>query len=312
MKNTILLLLLLIMVSVNSQTNKTIETGIYKSKEKGQDFVFKINEDKTYEMVLFYGNYIVEKDTIRFKSLSKNQGSFLVKPSVENLNEDLLKIKFNDESISYYLSSIFLGTQTDESSEIIYKPLSEFVKLDDNGLQTKKDILINKTKYLYLVETKTEGVEVSKFEISKELSEIEIEYNPYSIKNIELKGYIDPKTNQLAITDGKVPMLFTFENEKNLPEKQKEIEPKEVKIDKDFLKKYRPEPNVTEETILSEYKFKYISNKTFEEALKSIKSTPNKLLIVVFNLNDKNNNTDFDAFINSNEAAVSSYMYDKV
>lgn len=297
-----------------------IKTGTYKSSSKNGDILLRINEDKTYEMSFFYGEYAVSKDTILFNSNKINSSVFSVKSIQDAPKSSALKLKFSDSQIAYYSTSIFLGTQETETSEIQYKRLSEFVVMNPTTYEYPKDfsVELTKGKYLYLVDAKNDEASVSKFEISENANEVSVEYDAYSYANLKLKGFIDGTTGQLAISDGKTPLLFSFEKYDEPKKVTDEINPVQVIDEKNWQKihGFIDEAEATyvdsayPESNKPPYVFKYTIEKNYKDALKATEKTPTKLLVVAFDLKNKNSKTEFDAFVKSNEESLSSYMYD--
>lgn len=297
-----------------------IKSGVYKSSSKNGDILLKINEDKTYEMSFFYGEYTVSKDTILFNSNKINSSVFSVKSIPNVAKSSTLKLKFSDSQIAYYSTSIFLGTQETETSEIQYKRLSEFVVMNPTTYEYPKDfsVELTKGKYLYLVDAKNEEASVSKFEISENTNEVSVEYDAYSYANLKLKGFIDGTTGQLAISDGKTPLLFSFEKYDESKKVTDEINPVQVIDEKNWQKTHGfiDEAEATyvdsayPESNKPPYVFKYTIDKNYKDALKATEKTPIKLLVVAFDLKNKNAKTEFDTFVKTNEESLSSYMYD--
>ena len=297
-----------------------IKTGTYKSSSKNGDILLRINEDKTYEMSFFYGEYTVSKDTIVFNSNKINASVFSVKSIPDVPKSSALKLKFSDSQIAYYSTSIFIGTQETETSEIQYKRLSEFVVMNPTTYEYPKDfsVELTKGKYLYLVDAKNDEASVSKFEISENTNEVSVEYDAYSYSNLKLKGFIDGTTGQLAISDGKTPLLFSFEKYDEPKKVTDEINPVQVIDEKNWQKihGFIDEAEATyvdsayPESNKPPYVFKYTIEKNYKDALKATEKTPTKLLVVAFDLKNKNAKTEFDTFVKSNQESLSSYMYD--
>ena len=297
-----------------------IKTGTYKSSSKNGDILLKINEDKTYEMSFFYGEYAITKDTILFNSNKINASVFSVKSIPDVPKSSALKLKFSNSQIAYYSTSIFIGTQETETSEIQYKRLSEFVVMNPTTYEYPKDfsVELTKGKYLYLVDAKNDEASVSKFEISENTNEVSVEYDAYSYSNLKLKGFIDGTTGQLAISDGKTPLLFSFEKYDEPKKVTDEINPVQVIDEKNWQKihGFIDEAEATyvdsayPESNKPPYVFKYTVEKNYKDALKATEKTPTKLLVVAFDLKNKNVKTEFDTFVKSNQESLSSYMYD--
>ena len=297
-----------------------IKSGVYKSSSKNGDILLKINEDKTYEMSFFYGEYTVSKDTILFNSNKINSSVFSVKSIPNAAKSSTLKLKFSDSQVAYYSTSIFLGTQETETSEIQYKRLSEFVVMNPTTYEYPKDFSVElaKGKYLYLVDSKNDEASVCKFEVSENTNEVSVEYDAYSYANLKLKGFIDDTTGQLAISDGKTPLLFSFEKFDEPNKVTDEINPVQVTDEKNW-KKIHGFIDEVEATYVDSaypesnkppYVFKHTIDKNYKDALKTIEKTPTKLLVVAFDLKNKNAKTEFDTFVKTNEESLSSYMYD--
>lgn len=290
-----------------------IKPGVYKSVSRNQDGVLKINEDKTYEVSFFYGNYSIAQDTIHFNSDKINSSSFSVKKNSDAPKSTNLKLKFRDSQSAYYSTSIFVGIQETESSELVYKKLSDYVQMNPTTYEYPKDFTVEleKGKYLYLIDLKNEAATISKFQIPEDTNEVLVDYEYYSFSNMKLKGFIDKETGQLAISEGKTPLLFSFNKQDESVLTSDQLNPIEVKEEKNWLALHgfidEAEASYANNPY---YVFKHSIEKNYKEALNATAKKPEKLLIVAFDLKNKNAQKDFDAFLKTNEESLSIYMYD--
>jgi hypothetical protein len=319
MKKIILLLSFLPIFVAQSQvtTSKfqkgTFEPGTYISQIKGQNIKLVLNPDKTYDMSFFFGEYLVKNDTLKFKNFATNSQKFVIKPNPKAAYSSTLKLKLNYD-LSYYYTEIYIGTQTDENRKVSYKPLKDFFNPANEDL-TQQTIDVEKSKFIYIVDSKYNNTTIFKFRIPEDINEAELEYNPYTNSETELYGYID-SSNQFTISDGKTPILFNFEKEDKSKFKIKtDYEPIDVKTDKNWLK----ENGFYEEAIDAvaaasdsykpPYVFKHKISSSLSNALSEIKKTPTKFLIVVYDPKNKNGKTEFQDFVKTSEEAITSYMY---
>lgn len=297
-----------------------VKTGVYKSTSKGADILLKINEDKTYEMSFFYGKYAISKDTILFNSDKIKSSNFNIRVNPQAPKSSTLKLKFNDSQIGYYATTIYVGTQETETSQVQYKKLSDYIVMNPTTFEYPKEfsVELERGKYIYFVDTKNEVTDVSKFKVTEETNEILVGYDAYSFSNIKLKGFIDQTTGQLAISDGKTPLLFSFDIQGESKKEVDELYPIEVKEEKNWLKIHgfvdESETNYIDsaypENNKPPYVFKHNIEKSYKEALKTTEKSPTKILVIAFDLKNKNAKTEFDSFVKSNEESLSTYMYE--
>ena len=96
-------------------------------------------------------------------------------------------------------------------------------------------IEIDRVKYLYLVENKDGAIATSsKYEIEKSVSGLQIIYNPYTLSGFKLKGFITDD-EELVISDGKSPIAFELNAEKNEKLNATILKPIYTKEDLDFV-----------------------------------------------------------------------------
>ncbi len=321
MKNILLLLSLIQILTAQSQVNTsksknkkdTFEPGVYTSNAKGQNIKLTINLDKTYDMSFFFGNYEVKNDTVYFKNDFQNSQKFVVKPVDNAPYSSTLKLKLNYDLSYYYSTEIYIGTQSDENRKVSYKLLKDYFKESNTDL-TQQNIEVEKSKYLYIVDSKYNTSTVFKFQIPESVHEAEIEYNPYTNSETKLSGYIDSISNKFVISDGKTPILFDFQkSDAAIPKIKTDLQAIDVKIDNNWSKEngfldYSVDQTV-ESTYAPPYVFRHKMTTSLSSACAEIKKTLNKFLIVVYDPKNKNAKTEFDTFIKTSEESISSYMY---
>lgn len=320
MKKAILFLLFFQILLVNSQVTSSqsqlkksnFEPGVYTSNAKGQNIKLTINHDKTYDMSFFFGKYDVKNDTIYFNNFSSSQ-KFIVKPIKDAPFSSTIKLKLNYDLSYYYSTQVYIGTQSDDNRAVTFKPVKDYFS-EDNSDVTQQNIIVEKSKYLYLVDAKYDQTTVFKFQIPDNVHEAELEYNLYTNSETKLSGYIDSKTNEFVISDGKTPILFDFiKEDSGTPKIKNDILAIEVKDEKNWLKANGFENDQATEESVEAYKPPYVfthkRTTSLSNSLSEIKKTPTKFLVVVYDSKNKNNKTEYDAFIKESEEAISSYMY---
>lgn len=294
----------------------SLQPGNYKAKASGQKILLKVEENNKYEMSFFYGNYSVANDTITFNNEMWKKSSFELKNKVDAPKSSDLKVQFNNVYMRYYLSKIYIGTQKNESTPPEFKSLQSF--FGDNDIErsdTVYTISLDKPKFLYLVEVESKKKNrISKYQIKEDNNLLTIDYIPSSLAKMELTGYFDKETNKLTITDGRTPVLFTFEKDTDAEEVVDGIlNPIETKLEQDWLKtngfKEETEEAYFGQEATTEYKFKHNRFKSFEEARLKAAKEENKFLVLVYD-KSKEGKTFFDNFLKANENNLSSAMYE--
>ena len=312
----ILFLILLTTNAIISQTIKIIP-GVYKSEKKGQNVTLRVNEDNSFGFEFMSGKLETVKDTVYFKDDRLKIDKFTLEPIENHSNSDVNIFVFNDKNLDYALKYLFIGTQKNNRGAIIYKRLTDYSKNSDKTDAYPENITLSlpKTNFVYIVDSYYDVTTVSKFAINQNQNNYKVNYDPYNSNQLLLKGYIDPLTKELAISEGRDQIFFSFVNENDLPKKDIIIKPLSELKESNWTKKngFSTELDVyadkSDSLSQGNYKFKYKIEKNFSAAVKETAKTPKKNLIVVYNPSSKNNQKDFDAFIKENQTKLSDYMY---
>jgi hypothetical protein len=315
-----LLFLLLPLCGVFAQT-KEIKPGIYQSNTMGTDFIMRLNEDKSYELIFLHGNYTQEADTLKLDINKKQEGDFAVKPVKRDKSTTSLTITFPNTISRYMLSGLFIGLQHNDSRPPEYKSIRDLIKTDgeedgDFGRGEPISFKVDKSKYIYLAnyrnyfsgKHKDQPTVISKVEIPEDVSEVAVEYDYNKMADLDFRLYKDEK-DQLVMTEGKSPITFVFTEKDGVGKDDEKLAVQVIK-DTDFAKNaglIADTDELVEETIDEEvpsYNFKYTIDKTFAEAQKTAAKSKNKFLIVAFDYENKNGQADFDKFIKRTETQV--------
>jgi len=305
--------MLLITFCLQAQGLK-IETGVYKGSSQGQEIMLKLNEDKTFEMTFFYGNYTIENDSIYFKSDAYDASKFELKPIADAVYSSSIKLRFGNGMDGYDASSILIGTQKNQNTQISYQRLSEFMDAEAYGATPKQLVIdVPRCQFLYLVSLNyDQDTSIAKYEIGEDVNMLAVEYNPYSIRDVKLIGYIDEDSQKLSITDAKKAVFFTIEKDNGWPKNDNTLNALSVTEEKDWAKNNGFE--LENETVYSytdyTYDFKHVVDHSYEAALKTVQNSLSKFLVVAFDQQNTKKQEDFHKFITSSEEVISSYMYD--
>lgn len=298
--------------------NKKIEKGSYISTRKGQTFKLNFLENNQFELTALFGEYELEKDTLRLKSLKGNESSFLVTYPSGTPTSDKIKVKLKGFSAGYYDSSLYIGTQ-DGAFPVKYKRVLELATPDSLAIETDElTFEIDRSEYFYLVEEKTgEESSLSKYRLPKSVSEIKIEYQPNPFTDIKLKGYFKEGSNELVVSDeaGTSPLVFYPANQ-IINKKDTGVLPLEIKKESSFT---YPEKKATGSATdyaaevnpaVAMPKFKFHIENNLKEALRTTRKTPAKYLVVYYDPNNKKAQADFDKFIQDQQVELEYYFYD--
>lgn len=316
MKRVFIALLSTIVLQGYSQV---LEPGVYKANAKGQQLTLRIFDDNKYEMAVFQGRYVAEKDTITFLNRDSNTSAFRIKVNKDAPFSSTLKIKFKVQSLMYASRNIYIGTQKEENAVVEYKPLMDFVKKRAYGYADRqKDfkIDVDKAKYLYFVDANRNATAaVSKFQLDPNDNEIEIDYDGSTLQSIELKGIINPETKKITVMEGNSGRdILEFEKDNGKTDTVAGVKPLSVTTEKNwkkshgFIEEYEFDSSYLEKRAKSNYNFKHAVIKTYSEGIKSLAKTPEKFLVVVVD-EGKEAQKRFSEFLKSNEEATSQAMY---
>ena len=309
-------MLSLTVITSFAQTN-TLKPGNYKANASGQKILLKVGENNQYEMAFLYGQYSMVNDTVVFNNQLRNESSFDLKNKLDAPQSSDLKLQFKTSSFQYVAEKIYIGVQKNDSTPPEYKSLLDYV--DKNNFNRTDSIFtlsVDKPKYLYLVDVrKRKDALTSKYQINETMNLLEVDYTKSELGGLELKGYFDKNSNKLKITDGRNPILFSFEPENETAAKdQNLLVVVENKDEKNWLVNNGFATASDEayfgDNISSEYKFKHNRFKTYEEARLKAAKDKDKFLVLVYD-KSKEGKTFFDNFLKANENNLSNIMYDE-
>jgi hypothetical protein len=301
-----------------SQT-KGIQKGTYLSANKGEKIKLNLLENNKYELVFYSGDYEIKGDSLLFTQKVKSENAFDVAFATDKKAQKI-KIKFLEPS--YY--SFYIGTQN-SNDPVQYQKINDIrTKVDPDFVQTNLEFEIDKADYLYLVYEDYNGEsKLSKFALTKDVSEVTINYELAALGNLKLAGFFDQKTNELRISEqkGKNPLVFL--NEKDVPQAAVS---KVIPVESQTISNWTypgKEPlisdnfgadatvdsaNVAVDSYSStKFNFKFKIENNLKNA---ISATKNKLLVVYVDSKSPSAKTDFDTFIKDQEAQVGYTMYD--
>jgi len=312
MKNKLCLGSLLFLSTISYSQHK-IEKGSYLSNAKGQQIKLNINENNTYEVAIFYGDYKVDNDTIRFVNKSAGDSEFIVAFSPDaNPVKGKVKVKLFGDYISYYYSRLFIGTQSGKTTPV-YKNFSEF-STNPEANENELVFEINREDFFYLVNESHEGeTQIHKFSLPRDANEIQIQFNPNYLGKIELKGFLN-ENKELVVSENSnlSPLVFIPENlyaTKNTAS----VKPIETKKELHWTfagKKKYYDDMVAVDTVAgypaSDFKLDIKDN--LQKALEATKKEPSKFLVIVYDTESKNAKNEFDQFVIDKQNEVSSNM----
>lgn len=312
-----LLLLLLPLYGVFAQTTN-IKPGVYKSNSMGANFIMRLNEDNTYELVFLHGNYVKEGDTLRLNVNRSTDSNFMVTPVTRDKNASSLTITFDSMASYYMFSGLYIGTQHNDSRPPEYKSIREYIDRDEFNYTEDQPVSfkLDKTKYLYFVNYRnyynvkrnTKPTLISKFEIPDDVSEIKVEMDYNEMGELNFKMYKNEK-DEVMMSESSSRKAFVFKELGHFDNAGEKL-PAQVTEDMDFGKNAGivADIDVLEEETISEeapsYTFKYKIDKTLAEAQKTAAKSKNRFLVVAFDYENKNSQADFDKFIKRTEIQV--------
>ncbi|KAF2512642.1 hypothetical protein [Flavobacterium foetidum] len=319
---------LMLFLLVFSSFSQTIEKGTYISTAKGQQVKLNLLENNKFELVFFSGDYEIKGDSILFGRKESGESVFNLEFK-EDKKAKKVKVTFLDPA--YY--SLYIGTQNG-SQAISYQKLSDIQnKVNPNYDQIDLAFEIDRADFLYLVNEGYYGekTRLSKFALPKDVSEITISYEPYSLESLNLTGVFDKTTNQLNISEkaGRNPLVFI--NEKEIKtETVSKVKALENQILTSWTYPGKPVNLLTEDfgnspvidsaataaPVVEAYPsnqidFKLKIENNLKSALSSTKNAGNKYLVVYADSKNASAKTDFEAFVKDQETQTAYNMYDK-
>lgn len=310
-----IIFLSLVFFSLTFQAQVIVQPGTYKSSGENLGVEIKINADDTYELIMMSGKLVSKSDSIYLENKYKQESNFLVSQFENSKNSKTIGISINSKYISSYYNPVYIGTQKSEKSPIEYKVIADYQiqEIDSSGYgNSYEDIVfsVDRVKYIYLVEEKNKIATASKYEIKETVSNLEIVYSPYSLANINLRGYI--KDDKFVISDGTSPLIFSLNSTDN-NKFSNTLNAVNTRKDSDFV---APVPLKCPDDYYygndtANFDFKFTVDNSLKDALKTIQNTPNKFLVITYNPTSKNENEDFNNYLKSQEAIIKSSMYDE-
>lgn len=310
-----IIFLSLVFFSLTFQAQVIVQPGTYKSSGENLGVEIKINADDTYELIMMSGKLVSKSDSIYLENKYKQESNFLVSQFENSKNSKTIGISINSKYISSYYNPVYIGTQKSEKSPIEYKVIADYQiqEIDSSGYgNSYEDIVfsVDRVKYIYLVEEKNKIATASKYEIKETVSNLEIVYSPYSLANINLRGYI--KDDKFVISDGTSPLIFSLNSTDN-NKFSNTLNAVNTRKDSDFV---APVPLKSPDDYYygndtANFDFKFTVDNSLKDALKTIQKTPNKFLVITYNPTSKNENEDFNNYLKSQEAIIKSSMYDE-
>lgn len=290
--------------------SQNIKKGTYFSTTQGQDIKLNLNENNKYELVVFYGDYEIKNDTLRLGNNHRQGNDFAVAFSSDaNPSLGKVKVKLLGESIYYY--GIYLGTQSG-SAEPSFKTISELIG-DAESEKKESDFEINRADYFYLVKEDYNGEStLQKYAMPKSSNEIQIQYNPNYLGNIQLQGYLNEK-NELVVSEKskRNPIIFVEESKKPkaLESQVKPIETTKKRnwtyIGKEANDNYF---GAVDSTSTAATSYKLIVQDNLQKAIDATKKSPEKFLVISYDPDNKKAKEDFDEFIKNQEYSIGTYI----
>ncbi|WP_438966469.1 hypothetical protein [Flavobacterium sp.] len=310
MKNTFPIYFLFFCISLFAQNN-TIDPGIYNSQGLQKGIQLKVNEDKTYEMILLKGTISTKNDSLYFSNNKSSSSSFKVIQHNSTITKDSLVLVFNGTNM--YGIDVYYGLQNTLDEKVNYQSISKNYDYAF-GNENEATLNIGKAKYFCLLEYIKGKSYVSKYQLNANISKIEVNYNYAEINKLEFTG-IAKEDKSISLYNNTINNsnreLFSFVNEEINNNEENLLIPIIYEIEEDF--KIQEEDNLSypEEIVESKYKFKLVVDGSLKEALNTLNKSPNKFLVITYNPNNKNETRDFNEFIQNYEKNLSYEMYEE-
>jgi hypothetical protein len=289
--------------SIVGWTQQKMKTGTYVSDiSVGQKLLLNIKEDGTFDLVVFHGKFEYVGDSIKLKTNAYADQKFIMrKLATDTKPTSKLTIKFG-ETFYFYTSQIYIGLDSDSD----LKSLDSYLNTEEEIDYQNRAIEVERPHYLYVLDYDSEGSDVSKFEIPKDASEIEIIYNGQAMSKVaNLNAFIDPADpDQIIISDGKMPLGFKYaENGAASYVDVNEIKSLSVSKNTTFKAPESEDPygeiyDVAVEAVdvYDSQGVELPSFNSLKEALKALESTPDKFLVVSYDPKNKSAQQEFAEF----------------
>lgn len=300
----------LLLITAISYSQNQFPTGTYITSTKGQDIKLNLKANNQYEVVIFHGDYQIKNDTLYLDNNHQDTADFSVAFSSEaNPKLGKVKVKITGSYLGYYNTGLYIGTQNG-NSQPNFKTLSQLLNSEIDFESKELEFEMDRSEFFYLVKDEFDNeTTASKYSLPKTANQIEIEYEPNFYGRVKLIGYLNDK-QEIVITEEskKSPLIFIPEDKKPKV-KASEIKPIEIKKEKNwtFPGKENGLYGLDEPHVATNPKFQLIVQDNLVKALEATKKTPKKILVINYDVNNKNTKADFDSFIKKQQAEVDLY-----
>ena len=277
MKN-VLFCLTLVALSVNIFA----QDKVYVSEKYGNALKLILKDDNTYQLIYNEGGYEQKLDSLFFRSNKKSTDNFTVIPIESGNDKDSLELTFTSEMGYLSTYNIAIATSSGDEQNLNFLPLFNY---QSNPATTYSDNLIKfkikKEKFLFVAKKNyvTNETEVSKFEISPRLGDLEISEN-YSM-GANLVAVFNERENIVISENGANPIEFVLQGKVSEQEKPKGLDYtslKNISIDWNFPSLYNTEnysAPLNQDTINVKIEV------SLKDALKNLKTKENNCLLIV-------------------------------
>lgn len=300
--------------------DKKLKNGTYSAYNSDKILNVLIQDEKLF-LYVYPFEYSLKNDSILTMKNQKPPGFSLTLSFDKTV--DFNKIKVNVINYLFSVNDFFIATEA-EKAKSDFKSLSKIRKnlSIDGNVEVETDLTsfeIEKTKNITLVKEDNyqKTGEIATFEIPDNINTINIDYQDKNDPLQNITGIFSQKNNDLTLyNDGKEPLKFKYNKEIILADI---IKPKETVIKKNWTYPGKT-PIYSEESTEMEVDtaavkieaektvaFKHFRSKNFKEALKHTSITPEKFLVVSFDLKDNKRQSKFDNYIEESEIVLSEY-----
>ena len=328
MKKIIIIIAITFSSIAGFSQQKKLKNGNYTANSKTEKINLIIEDGKFY-ISAFSGEYEIKKDSIFLRDLKTKNLGLSLKNLLKNDKIKSDKIQFTLNDYRDYIYYLHIGTQNgDEQPK--YKSLALILEeLVANGFQTgeNNDLVfeIDKSEFIFLAaeDTYNEKASICKFKLPENINDVTIEYIKYNFDDANISGIINEKDNEVTLSNSaQNPLVFKLNKDiekiNNLLPLQTAIKKKWTYPGKtSYFDVEETKPIDTEAVAVSQaiendkYVFKHKILNSFKNALNNLKKTPNKFLVVSFDLKNKNAKLNFDDFIKQSELRLNDNMYGK-
>lgn len=298
----------LLFLAVISYSQNKFQKGSYISTTQGQNIKLNLKEDNKYELVIFYGDYETQNDTLKLGNNNTRNNDFMVAFSPDaNPGLGKVKVKLMGNSVYYY--GIYLGTQSG-NSEPTFKTISELVGNSDFD-KTESEFEINRSDYFYLVREEAGESTLNKYALPRTANEIQIQYNPNYLGNVQLQGFFNEK-NELVVAEKSKRNPLIFIEESKVPKAlESEVKPVETTNKKNWTyagKDTSLDYLGVDSVATPATNFKLHIQDNLQKAIDVTKKTPEKFLVISYDPDNKNAKSEFDEFIKNQEYSIGTYI----